>query len=239
MEKINPPLSKIYQELQEEIRYGLRLISLNVVGSHSYNLQNEKSDIDLIGIYIQPSEEILGITKYQDKILIKKDGLDILLYELSLFLKTLIKGSPNCIEAINSIYTFVPEGFDIIKSSFNRIILLGNELMSTKKYLELYYAYSINLINQIKPGNAKNSKIAANCLRVLTFIKNHKSFYLEENDRERIMKVKNNILDINTFSQNIKPELAECKVLSNHGTQYTLDENNINNILMKIRSSYF
>ena len=78
---------------------------LTVAGSHSYGLERPDSDIDIRGIYLDPTEKILSLHPGRDTIegfIGDEQRIDYQLYEFGKFLGMLLKGNGNMIRMILS-----------------------------------------------------------------------------------------------------------------------------------------
>ena len=75
------------------------LILLSVSGSYAYGIETENSDLDVIGIFKDNINMILGFNKV-DQIEYKDDELNITIYSLSKALKLIIDQNPNMLELI-------------------------------------------------------------------------------------------------------------------------------------------
>jgi hypothetical protein len=120
----------------------------SIVGSHSYGLANEKSDIDIKGIYIQPLEDILGFN-YIPQISENKNNDNY--YEIRRFLELLYENNPNIMELLN-----VPEKFILKKDPIFDLILNEKEKFITKKCKNSFAGYAIS---QIKKARGLKKKI--------------------------------------------------------------------------------
>lgn len=72
-------------------------------GSQNYNLDTEKSDIDLVILYIPTAEKLINLTPplSKEEILTQTNEKNVL-KDIRLFIKELLKGSPNALEILNT-----------------------------------------------------------------------------------------------------------------------------------------
>lgn len=70
-----------------------------IVGSHLYNTNKEGSDVDIKGVYIQPTKEILKGNYFEQ---ISDDKQDSTYYEIGRFIELLCKANPNMLDIIGS-----------------------------------------------------------------------------------------------------------------------------------------
>ena len=82
--------------MQTQLPKNSRLIFKGIVGSHSYNLNTEKSDIDYKGVYIQDEEDILS-DNYVDFVQVNADEC---YFEIRKFLQLISVANPNAMEML-------------------------------------------------------------------------------------------------------------------------------------------
>lgn len=70
-----------------------------ISGSHAYGTNVPGSDTDIRGVFIQPTDEMLGLTNYIPQVSDEKN--DITFYEIGRFLELAAKGNPNIMELLN------------------------------------------------------------------------------------------------------------------------------------------
>jgi len=92
--------------------YNAKVLFLAVTGSYMWNLNKEDADLDIRGVYIKPTKQILSIHKGRDTIescgIMNKD-IDIQLYEIEKALKMLLKPNGNTVEMLMSPTVFYQE----------------------------------------------------------------------------------------------------------------------------------
>lgn len=123
-----------------------RILFKGIVGSQSYGLATETSDIDIKGIYLQSQEDILS-NNYIPQIDVNKDEV---YYELRRFLELVSTGNPNVLELL-----FLPESC-ILETSleYNYLRVINVEFLSKKCY-DTYANYAMN---QIRKASGLNKK---------------------------------------------------------------------------------
>eukprot|EP01124_Arcella_intermedia_P016036 TRINITY_DN22569_c0_g1_i1.p1 TRINITY_DN22569_c0_g1~~TRINITY_DN22569_c0_g1_i1.p1 ORF type:complete len:246 (+),score=56.79 TRINITY_DN22569_c0_g1_i1:62-799(+) len=83
-----------------------RLIFAMITGSSAYNLANQHSDLDYVGVYIYDVLQFLSMDNNLPKDALAtlptapQDATDVTLYEIGQFAQLLMKGNPFCIEAV-------------------------------------------------------------------------------------------------------------------------------------------
>jgi len=81
---------------------GKQPMFLTVSGSHSHNLARPDSDIDIRGVYLDPTSQILSLHRGKDTVEGSEGILDYQLYEFGKFLGMLLKGNGNMIRLVLS-----------------------------------------------------------------------------------------------------------------------------------------
>jgi len=135
------------ERLADKIAPFGKLIFISVWGAHYYGFPSRDSDLDLRGVYIAPTEKLLGtrgkgatpeepVFRYN-----QQEILDVELYEVGHFLRLLSNGNGNIAEFVNSI--------DLVSSSqdFNSLAKIANEAAMTKKIGNHYLHYAREVLN--------------------------------------------------------------------------------------------
>lgn len=95
IEQARRAILEIKSNIQDDICYA------TIAGSHCFGLATEKSDIDIKGIFIAPTRQILGLNSFnaQDKTLFSTSPIyDYEFHEISKFLKLMLKCNPTVLE---------------------------------------------------------------------------------------------------------------------------------------------
>jgi predicted nucleotidyltransferase len=118
-------------------------------GSRLYNLCDNLSDYDYIGVFLCDNKSHFYRKVKQLKY--KKDNIEIVFFELHRFVELLFKNSPNHIETL-----FVPEDkILVLKDCFKPILENRNLFITNKLYCSLYnYA-----VGQFKNSKNQNKKV--------------------------------------------------------------------------------
>lgn len=144
-----------------------RDILLGVVGSHAYGLATEHSDIDLRGVYLAPTESVLGIFPVQETI--DKTEPDICVHELSKFIKLARQANPNILELLYL------EDYKTLEKEGQWLIDIRQSFLSTR-IRDTYGGYAIAQIKRLMNRNdgsfASNTrkryaKHARHCFRLI------------------------------------------------------------------------
>ncbi len=131
----------------KDLREQNLIIFESIVGSRLYHTNTEKSDTDILGVFVLPNSTILGNDDYQEVILSKdeKQKIDGVYVELRKFLKLLASGSPNAIETL-----FIPEtgGFILTENEAFSMIKKERNAFITKNCKYSFGYSSYKLINR-------------------------------------------------------------------------------------------
>ena len=120
-------------------------------GSHSQNLNNEDSDIDLGGVYFAPMDILFGLgDKYQEEVSDEKH--DETYFEFGKWMRLLAKGNPNALE---SLYANEKTISGKVHPAIQQVILNRDKFLSKEVVNSLAgYAY-----NQIRKARGLGKKI--------------------------------------------------------------------------------
>ena len=136
------------EEVKERGLLGYKYIR----GSQLYNtaLPDGQSDVDYGGVYIQPTNELIGLPSYYEP-QVSDETHDTTYYELGRWVELLMKANPNALESL-----FVPE--DKIVGKVHpaiQLIIDNRDLFVTKEAIKSTsgYAYS-----QVKRATGHNKK---------------------------------------------------------------------------------
>lgn len=89
--------------------YQVKPLFLCIAGSHMWGLNTKHSDLDIRGVYLKPTREVLSIHPGRDtieRVGAINDEVDIQLYELGKLLRGLLKSNGNYIEMLLSPLVF-------------------------------------------------------------------------------------------------------------------------------------
>lgn len=95
-------------------------ILVGVVGSTAYGLNHKDSDIDVLGVFVTPTLDLVGLTKPRETF--SSTNPDVTLHEVGKFCALALKGNPTVLELLfldgYSEITIEGEGLVRIKDSF-------------------------------------------------------------------------------------------------------------------------
>lgn len=145
---------KSLEYIREQLGNPLFLV---VSGSHMFGFPSKNSDIDIRGVFITPTAELLGLDKTKETYRIEEGKLDLSICELGHYLKHVAKSNGNYLEWVNSPYLIhTSEDFvdlkNIVNSSISKEIYdyhshfakdLWDSAVKTKEVKEFLYAFRI------------------------------------------------------------------------------------------------
>ena len=134
----------------EDIRGKGLLIYEYMSGSHMYGTNTTESDKDYGGVYMSPSEQLLGLgIDYQTEIHDKTN--DTVWFELNKFMFLLIKSNPTVLEAL-----FADDDCVLYEHPIMTEIKKYRDIFLTKKCFDSFGGYAVE---QIRKCRALNKKI--------------------------------------------------------------------------------
>ena len=129
-----------YKQLREKL--GDRLCFICFGGSHAYGTNIETSDIDIRGVCLPNTDEVIGLNKfYQEEQ--KDEDTDVVIYEFSKFVKLAMDNNPNVLEMLgNREYLIFNEvGEKLIKNA---------SLFLSKKCIVTFMGYATSQLRRLE-----------------------------------------------------------------------------------------
>ncbi len=126
---------------------GSKLLASFLTGSHLYGTNTKDSDVDTRGVFLLPTEYILGFFrncfKIEDKI------TDTVYHEMKSFFKFAIKSNPNIIE-----FLFIPSDKMLKSSPVWEMIVENRDLFLSNKAKNTFSGYAFAQMKRIKHHRA-------------------------------------------------------------------------------------
>lgn len=132
----------------EMLRKSGRIIFECVSGSHLYGLNTPKSDVDIRGLYLNPSVEYLGLSEPAGQIGDEKH--DTTYYSLKRFFELAQTANPNIIELL-----WVPDDCYRIRTPLMEKLMENRDLFISKKCYHTHSGYAFAQIQKAKGSNKK------------------------------------------------------------------------------------
>lgn len=220
-----------------------------VVGSQAYGLANENSDIDKLGIYVEPTEAILSLHKPKET-RVKTDP-DITMHEVEKFMRLASKCNPTVLELLflDDYEILTTEGqqlIDIRKAFLSNTIKnsYGGYAISQARKLNIR-AYTDNELNKplkdvTRGFSAKTSnrpfKHARHCFRLLQQgrqLLETGTLDVKVTNKDELMALQDLTIQevVDKFEEEFK-RFNEIQSVLDNNPDYSI----INNILLKIRA---
>ena len=138
-----------------------KIILKAIVGSRAYGLDTPESDTDVMGIFVVPTKQILGIYGITETIV--RHNPDETFHEVGKFVHLALKGNPTILELLfaDQYLTLTEEGKLLIA---NRKSFLSNVIFKT------YAGYALSQAHRLKKRGddfVRYSKHARHCFRLL------------------------------------------------------------------------
>lgn len=148
----------------EDIKKEGLLLFEYIRGSHMYHLNTPESDIDTGGIFLAPSEQLLGLGfDYQEQIADEKN--DNVWMELNKFMKLLLTSNPTVLEAL-----FVPENCIIGEiHPIMQELIKHRDMFVTKECFKPLGGYALQQISKARGLNKKIVNPVTERLKPLDF----------------------------------------------------------------------
>lgn len=144
----------------------MKIIIEALCGSKAYGLDTPESDEDIKGVFVAPTEDILGLFKPNETI--DKTNPDICYHEVGKFIHLAMKGNPTILEIL-----FLPE-FRILTDE-GKILVDNRKLFLSNVIYKSYGGYAISQARKLNArgdsfsSETKNryAKHARHCFRLL------------------------------------------------------------------------
>lgn len=128
----------------QEIPKDMNLLYLCFSGSIAYGRDDEKSDIDLRGIYLPPIRDLLLQKRSRPY---ESENSDLVLQPLDAFFKLAAAGNPNILE-----WLFVKEDHILVDTMVSRLLRDNRKLFLNQKMLKSYLGFAKGSWNNLQKG---------------------------------------------------------------------------------------
>ena len=215
---------------------GAKVIFKAVVGSRAFGTSVEGSDSDIKGVYIQHSDDILGLNTYQEHAVINKDET---YYEIRRFIELLCKANPTCLELV-----FSPADCILINEPEFSAILETRDLFITKRCIVTFGHYAMTQLEKGEREGKNNwTKNLLHCRRMVDMaleIATTGKINVRRPNREFLLSIKNGDVDFEILKENAKKDFEKAKVLSEETLlSEKADKKFGNQLLVSVRHKFF
>ena len=193
-----------------------------VIGSHAHGLQTDKSDLDIIEVYIAPTVEMFDIYNFTQKQTKQtfQGNVDIFSAELNHFVRGALKGNPKFLEVLWS-------PIELEKTDEGRALKKVREAFLSQQIVPAFKGITSSMVSKYhKNGNIKNLRNAVYMVDLFQHLWTTNEVFLEIedlklfHDKVESYKIDPGILveHIQDFSEKVYtdiPELPEIQVIQN------------------------
>lgn len=140
-----------YAFLRTNHRLGKRIMLLGLGGSYAYGTNNENSDIDLRGITLNLSSDLLGLTafeQYEDK------NTDTIIYSFNKMVRLLLECNPNTCEILG-----LEDDQYLILSDLGRELLDHQSIFLSKRAAKTFGGYASAQLRRLQNAIARDSMV--------------------------------------------------------------------------------
>lgn len=214
----------------------MKIILEGVVGSHAYGLNHADSDVDLRGVFVTPTKEILSLSKGPETI--DQTDPDICWHEVEKFVRLAANGNPNILEM------FWLEKYTQLTEEGQSLLDLRQAFLS-QRVRKTYGGYAMAQIKRLKErgdGSFKSKlrkrreKHARHCFRLLW---QGTQILQEGNLTVSVAPYREQLFHIGTLDDDALDEMFTAAMAKMDATESTLpaepDYAKINAALVEIR----
>lgn len=138
-----------YNFLKTHQRLGKRIMILGLSGSYGYGTNNEFSDIDLRGVTLNMSSDLIGLSKFEQY---EDDGTDTVIYSFNKIVKLLLECNPNTCEILG-----LDEKHYLIKSPLGQELLDNSKIFLSKRAAKSFGGYAGAQLRRLQNAIARDS----------------------------------------------------------------------------------
>jgi len=120
----------------------MNIILKGVVGSTAYGLDHAGSDMDYLGIFVPPTEEIVGLSPPRESIVTK--GPDTSLHEAKKFVTLALNGNPTLSDLLWL------DTYEVMTEAGEELINLRRSFLSASRVRDAYLGYAVSQSERLK-----------------------------------------------------------------------------------------
>lgn len=138
-----------YDFLRDHERLGNRIILLGLGGSYAYGTNNENSDIDLRGVTLPLSSDLLGLTdfeQYEDR------STDTVIYSFNKIVKLLLECNPNTCEILG-----LDDDQYLIRTELGQKLIDNSHLFLSKRAARSFGGYASAQLRRLQNALARDT----------------------------------------------------------------------------------
>lgn len=141
MDKAKLAVSEPFEEMEEKVLFAC------ISGSHLYGWATEKSDVDVRGFYVHPTERFFELKEPGDTIEMKLGDVDVQIWEIRKFLGHLISPNMNFIEII-----LAPEALNLI---YDEVLMREVKSIAEGALTKKLYPHIQGMVTHMKKHDRK------------------------------------------------------------------------------------
>ena len=123
--------------------YAQKIILVGITGSQAHGLAGPDSDIDMRGVFVYPTEAILGLSKFCGPDVSTSSVDDTVMYEVGKFIHLALAANPSILELL-----FLPEYGHITNEG--KMLVVRREAFLSKKVRQTYGGYAVQQYKKLK-----------------------------------------------------------------------------------------
>lgn len=142
-------MTKEYDFLRENERLGKRMILLGLGGSYAYGTNNADSDVDLRGVTLPLTSDLLGFTafeQYEDR------HTDTVIYSFNKIIKLLLECNPNTCEMLG-----LDEDQYLIRTELGQELIDNSHLFLSKRAAKSFGGYASAQLRRLQNAIARDT----------------------------------------------------------------------------------
>ena len=138
-----------YRFLKENPRLGRRIMLLGVSGSYGYGTNREGSDVDLRGVTLSLSSDLLGLTEFEQ---FEDRNTDTVVYSFNKLVSLLLSCNPNTIEILG-----LDEDQYLIRTELGQELLDNRHLFLSKRAAASFGHYADAQLRRLQNAIARDT----------------------------------------------------------------------------------
>lgn len=138
-----------YQFLRTDRHLGKHIILLGLAGSYSYGTDNENSDIDIRGVALNSSSDLLGLTDFEQYV---DEHTDTTIYAFRKMVQLLLSCNPNTLELMG----LNPEHY-LYLDDIGRRLVDSTELFLSKRAIQSFGGYADAQLRRLQNALARDA----------------------------------------------------------------------------------
>ncbi|WP_156250894.1 nucleotidyltransferase domain-containing protein [Pseudactinotalea terrae] len=138
------------------------VLMLAVLGSTAYGLAHADSDLDRLGVFVAPTDEVLGLngTQAVDQSVVTHNP-DVSLHEVGKFCRLALKGNPTVSELLWA------QRYEVLTETGAQLVEARQAFLWTSAVRSCYGGYALSQARQVRNQQLRTAKAARHAVRLL------------------------------------------------------------------------